>query len=72
MTENDYIAEYVKEKRPEIIGTVDFITWKLGRLLADSMNELCRGLKNACKNLSSDDIKKIIEEGNDEEEKEIL
>lgn len=33
MTENDYIAEYVKEKRPEIIHTLDFHFWKFGRVI---------------------------------------
>lgn len=35
MSENDYIAEYVKEKRPEIIQTTDFLFWKIGRTLGD-------------------------------------
>lgn len=33
MTENDYIAEYVKEKMPEITHTLDFAMWKFGRTL---------------------------------------
>ena len=38
MSENDYIAEYVKEKRPEIIQTSDFIFWKIGRILNNFMD----------------------------------
>lgn len=33
MTENDYIAEYVKEKMPEITHTFDFAMWKFVRHL---------------------------------------
>ena len=31
MSENDYIAEYVKEKMPEITHTFDFAMWKMMR-----------------------------------------
>ena len=44
MTDNDYIAEYVKEKYPFILG-VDFIFWKcrhmvaeIGRAIGESFN----------------------------------
>lgn len=40
MTENDYIAEYVKEKRPEIIETPSFYSWKLGRICNDIANRV--------------------------------
>ena len=33
MTENDYIAEYVKEKRPEILCSFDYITWRFSKSL---------------------------------------
>ena len=39
MTENDYIAEYVKERHPSILG-VDYVIWKSVRLVADA----CRGI----------------------------
>ena len=31
MTENDYIAEYIKEKDPTLLG-LDFVRWKIGRI----------------------------------------
>ena len=34
MTENDYIAEYVKERHPGILG-FDFAVWRLGRKLGE-------------------------------------
>lgn len=38
MTENDYIAEYIKEKRPEIIETPSFYMWRLGKSLSNIVN----------------------------------
>lgn len=29
MSENDYIAEYIKENRPEIVHSIDFYCWKI-------------------------------------------
>ena len=34
MTKNDYIAEYVREKRPEILNE-DFRRWKTARILKE-------------------------------------
>jgi len=31
MTENDYIAEYIKEKYPTLLG-FDFVFWKVGKM----------------------------------------
>ena len=34
-TSEEYLAEYVREKRPEIEGSLDYFFWKLGRQLGD-------------------------------------
>ena len=34
MTENDYIAEYVKERHPGILG-FDFAVWRLGKKIIE-------------------------------------
>ena len=54
MSENDYIAEYIKEKMPEITHTLDFAMWKFGRTL-----------KNFAEGIS-----KIFKKGDDEDDKE--
>ena len=46
MTENDYIAEYIKEKRPEIISSLDFIFWKIGKSVEVAVSGIASGLKN--------------------------
>lgn len=46
MTENDYIAEYIKEKRPEIISSFDFIFWKIGKSVEVAINDIASGLKD--------------------------
>jgi hypothetical protein len=39
MTENDYIAEYIKEKYPQLLG-VDFGLWKFGRQISNAARTL--------------------------------
>lgn len=45
MSENDYIAEYVKEKRPEILQTYSFASWKIQRTALECVNGLYEALK---------------------------
>ena len=46
MTENDYIAEYIKEKRPEIISSLDFIFWKIAKSVEVAISGIKIDLKN--------------------------
>ena len=39
MSENDYIAEYIKEKYPRLLG-VDFAIWKFGRAIQTMAQEI--------------------------------
>ena len=39
MSENDYIAEYIKEKYPRLLG-VDFLIWKFGRAIQTMVQEI--------------------------------
>ena len=43
MTENDYIAEFIKEKHPELLG-LDFTLWKIGRTLSEAMSPIVEAL----------------------------
>lgn len=45
MSENDYIAEYVKEKRPEIIGTIDFVAWKFRKVVSNTVKTVTEAIK---------------------------
>lgn len=47
MTENDYIAEYIKEKRPEIISGFDFVAWKLTKTMNIVAEQLSEALEKA-------------------------
>lgn len=38
MKENDYIAEYVRERRPEIITSVDYLTWRFVKAFNNCMD----------------------------------
>lgn len=42
MTENDYIAEYVRERRPELITSFDYIGWKMCRILRETIGNIAR------------------------------
>ena len=63
MTENDYIAEYVKAKHPGLLG-FDFALWKGTKKLI----EIGRNLTNILSSMSEEDIKKYIEDQENEEE----
>lgn len=39
MRENDYIAEYIKEKYPELLG-MDYVIWKMVRLMRDAIGKV--------------------------------
>ncbi len=67
MNENDYIAEYVREKYPSILG-VDFAFWKFKRLIAQAANDII-GVFRA---IPPEEIKKAMQEdkemeGNEDE-----
>ena len=58
MNENDYIAEYVKEKRPEILTSFDFIGWKMARIVSDAITSVVDALKG----LSDTELEKLNED----------
>lgn len=39
-TDNDYLAEYVREQYPEIEKSMSFITWKAGKLIVQILDSL--------------------------------
>ena len=41
MTENDYIAEYIKEKHPGLLG-VDFAACKLGKIISEAASSIVK------------------------------
>lgn len=45
MSENDYIAEYVKENHPEIITSFNFGLWKAQKILNNSLQRMVENLK---------------------------
>ena len=45
MTENDYIAEYVKERCPEVIQTIDYSLWRVGKAVNEAVQAIVDSLK---------------------------
>ena len=45
MSENDMIAEYVKEKYPELLTTCDFAIFKIGVAAREGCRSMCETLK---------------------------
>ena len=62
MTENDYIAEYVKERHPGIL-TFDYAIWRLNR----AIREFGISMKEAISRISAKDLKRMMEEVEDDE-----
>ena len=65
MTENDYIAEYVKQNYPNILG-FEFTMWKTGKQVCNICNELLGALRDIFENdITMDELKTIKNEGGD-------
>jgi hypothetical protein len=62
MTENDYIAEYVKERHPGIL-TFDYALWRLAR----SISTFGVAMKDIISKLSAEDLEKMAQEVDDDE-----
>ena len=63
MTENDYIAEYVKERHPGILS-IDYATWRLAR----AVSEFGVHMREAISRLSAEELQRIVEQEEDEED----
>ena len=57
MTENDYIAEYIKEKYPQLLG-VDFGLWKFGRQISNAARTLGEAFSKIDYNLLREQMEK--------------
>lgn len=68
MSENDYIAEYIKERRPELIRSFDFILWKMSRITADAVKKIIDTFSGI--DLSSVDLSALQQAAEDEDEEE--
>ena len=68
MSENDYIAEYIKERRPELIRSFDFVFWKMSRITADAVKKIIDTFSGI--DLSSVDLSALQQEEADEDNEE--
>lgn len=70
MSENDYIAEYIKEKYPRLLG-VEFAFWKVGRAIQTMAQDIVEVFKNMTPEEREEAIKEAADEslkGENEEE----
>lgn len=65
MTNNDYIAQYIKEKHPSLLG-FDFYIWKMCHVIGDTVRQIV----DIFKTIPSDELKKIMEDAEDESDPE--
>ena len=63
MTENDYIAEYVREEHPGILG-FDYAVWRLTR----AISEFGFSMKEAISRMSAEDLQRMAEQEDEEDE----
>lgn len=68
MSENDYIAEYIKERRPELIRSFDFVFWKMSRITEDAVKKIIDAFSGI--DLSSVDLSALQQAAEDEEDDE--
>jgi len=62
MNENDYIAEYVREKYPTILG-LDFAFWKFKQFMVQA----ARDIINVSRQIPPEEIRKAMQESEVEE-----
>ena len=62
MTENDYIAEYVREEHPGILG-FDYAVWRLTR----AISEFGISMREAISRISAKDLQRMVEQEDDYE-----
>lgn len=65
MTENDYIAEYIKEKHASLLG-FDFAFWKVLHVVKDTI----RAIADIAKTVDPEDLKKLMEDEDAEADKD--
>ena len=68
MSENDYIAEYITEKRPEIISSFDFFMWKMAKIIAGTVKSVVDAFSGI--DLSSVDLSALQQAEEDEDDEE--
>ena len=66
MSENDYIAEYIKEKYPKLLG-MDYTVWKMGRLLGDAIGKVIDAFSSIDWQQAAEYMKEHTEELEEEE-----
>ena len=68
MSENDYIAEYIKERRPELIRSFDFVFWKMSRITENAVKKIIDAFSGI--DLSSVDLSALQQAAEDEDDEE--
>ena len=69
-TNDEYLVEYVREKRPEIEGSYNYFFWKLGRQLCDVVH----GIAETLNSMSMDELNELLlacAEDSEEDQKEV-
>ena len=61
MNENDYIAEYVKERHPEIVESFDFAMWKLVKVAIKMRDDFFEAIKNIDFSKLKNEVAKVNE-----------
>lgn len=64
MNENDYIAEYVREKHPSVLG-LDYTIWKFKRSMIQAATEMTKIFKQ----ISPEELRKALQESEAEDER---
>lgn len=62
MNENDLIAEYVKENYPELLQTMDFAVFKLGKTISNVISDCFDPIKNLVQQIMYEDPGRLINE----------
>lgn len=70
MNENDLIAEYIKERYPEILQTMDFTVFKVGKAISKVINDCFDPIKNLVQQIMDADPGQLVNAEAKQEEKQ--
>ena len=68
MSENDYIAEYIKETYPRLFG-VEFAIWKCGRAIQTMAQDIIEVFKNMTPEEREEALREAADESREGEER---
>lgn len=67
-SENDILAEYVRQNHPKIACSLDFAAYRFGVKLSEAVSTLVDGIRGICEAQPTEEEIEILQKGAEEHE----